>query len=95
MSSSTTFSFLPLSGVGRYEARGQAASDRGEPGEEEEGGDGADAAGPAGAGHGRVGADPHGNRGPPAHQRPGLQLETETQVPGKVAHRNRQSSYCL
>lgn len=74
----------PLSGVGRVKACGQAASDWGEPTEEEEGGDGADAADEAGAKHGRVGADQDGNRGPPAHQRPGLQLETEAQVPGKL-----------
>lgn len=73
----------PVSGVGRVEARGQAAPDRGESTEEEEGGDGPDAAGEAGAKHRRVGADKDGDRSPPAHQRPGLQLETEAQVPGK------------
>lgn len=76
-----------ISGVGRVEARGQAASDRGEPTEEEEGGDGADAADEAGAEHGGVGADPDGDRSPPAHQCPGLQLETEAQVPGKLSQR--------
>ncbi|TMS14878.1 Thyroid hormone receptor alpha, partial [Larimichthys crocea] len=34
-----------------------------------------------GAEHGGVGADPDGDRSPPAHQCPGLQLETEAQVP--------------
>lgn len=48
---------VSISGVGRVKARRQASSDRGEPTEEEEGGDGADAADPAGAEHGRVG--PH------------------------------------
>lgn len=75
---------MPISGVGRFEARGQAASDRGEPTEKEAGGAGADTADEAGAKHRRVGAHQDGNRGPPAHQRPGLQLETEAQVPGKL-----------
>lgn len=66
------------------EARGQAASDRGEPREEEEGGAGPDAAGEAGARQRRVGADPDGDRGPPTHQRSGLQLETEAQVHGEL-----------
>lgn len=74
----------PTSGVGRLEARGQAASDRGEPTEKEARGDGADAADEAGAEHRGVGADQDGDRGPPANQRPGLQLETEAQVPGKL-----------
>lgn len=82
---------LPISGVGRVEARGQAASDRGEPTEKEEGGDGANAADEAGAKHCRVGTDQDGNRGPPAHQRPGIQLETEAQVPGKLLVLSRQS----
>lgn len=75
---------MPISGIGRVEARGQAATDRGESTEKEEGGNGADAADEAGAKHHRVGAHQDGDRGPPAHQRPGLQLETETQVPGKL-----------
>lgn len=70
------------SGAGRVEAGGQAASHRREPAAEEEGGDGADAADAAGAQHGGVGPHPQGDRGPPAHQRPGLQLEAEAQVPG-------------
>lgn len=71
------------SGAGRVQARGQAAPHRGEPAAEEEGGDGEDAADAAGAQHGRMGPHPHGDRGPPAHQRPGLQLEAEAQVPGE------------
>lgn len=74
---------LRISGVGRFKARGQAPSDRGEPAEKEEGGNGAHAASQAGAGHGGVGADQDGDRSPPTHQRPGLHLETEAQVHGK------------
>lgn len=75
---------MSVSGVGWVEARCQAASDRGKPTEKEEGGDGADAADEARAEHRGVGAHQDGDRGPPAHQRPGLQLETEAQVPGKL-----------
>ncbi len=85
------FSSRPVSGVGRVEARGQAAPDRGESSETEEGGDGADTADEAGAKHSRVGADQDGDRGPPAHQLPGLQLETEAQVPGELLVWSRQS----
>lgn len=74
---------LPGSGVGWDQTCGQAAPDRGEPRAPEEGGDGADAADEAGAGRSGVGAHQDGDRGAPAHQRPGLLLETEAQVPGK------------
>lgn len=79
------FSFtLLISGVGWNKTHSQAAPDWGESREKEEGGDGSDAAGQARAGHSGVGADQIGNRGPPTHQCPGLQLETEAQVPGKL-----------
>lgn len=79
-------SFLPLSdsGVGWLKARGQAPSDRGESREEEERGNDADATDEARARHRRVGADQDGDRSPPAHQRSGLQLETEAQIPGRL-----------
>lgn len=49
------------SGTGRGKTSGQAASHRGEPGEEEERGDGEDPAEPARADGYRVGTDPHRN----------------------------------
>ena len=81
-SSSSAAAPPPHSGAGRLKARGQAPADRGQPGEEEEGGDGEDAADAAGAQRQRVGPDSHGDGGPPPHQRPGRQLEAEAQVPG-------------
>jgi len=80
-----------FSGVGWDQARGQAAPDWGEPRATEERRDGADAAGEAGAGHHRVGADQDGDGGPPAHQRPRLQLETEAQVLSKLLSVGKQS----
>lgn len=77
----------PLSGLGWFKARSQAPSDRGEPTEEEEGGDGSDAAGEAGAGHGGVGAHQDGDWSPPTHQRRRFHLETEAQISGEP-HRN-------
>lgn len=73
----------PLSGLGWFKARSQAPSDRGEPAEEEEGGNGSDAAGEAGAGHGGVGAHQDGDWSPPTHQRRRFHLETEAQISGE------------
>lgn len=74
---------VPCSCFGRVETGGQAASHRREQGEKEEGWDCEDTAKQAWTNKHWVGADSCSHWSSPPHQRPGLTLETETQVLGK------------